>query len=880
MGTACNFEIQNSILSLMKKFLLIPTLIILFSIVLEAQIPKPEDTYGFKVGADYKLAKYDQMLKYYDKLVASSDRIQMIEIGKSVMGKSIKLFIISSSENMKSIDTWQATSAKLARARIKPDEARALAITGKTIVWIDGGMHAREAAHAQMTSELAYNLVAQETAEMKKIRDNVIVLLCPVINPDGVDIVADWYYQNLGTPYETTDPPILYQKYVGHDNNRDWFMNNMPETRAATTILYKQWYPQIVHNHHQTSPAWARIFLPPFRSPVNPKIHPGVTTGVNLVGTAMANYFAMKKMPGVISGTSFSMWWNGGMRTAPYYHNQIGILTEVAHRTPTPRFYDPDSIPKSLRGTSTNATEIFYPYPWKGGESHFRDAVEYMMTASMGILDFAADRRETLLYNMYQMGHDAVEKDVEGTVFAYVIPKNQWDSGEARNLVNILLQGGVEMHQATKKFKVGDTEYPPGSIIAYGGQAFRPFLEDLMEKQSYPDQYQYPGGPPMAPYDLAGWTLPLQMGIEVITTTESFKAKTKELTYLSPEEGSIIGTHTYGYLLSNKENNSYAAFNLLQQAGAEISRLSASVQFEKDVYGPGTFLIKTSPEVDEKIAVLAKELGLSFQGLEKDPGVSIKSVDKIKVGIYKSWRANMDEGWTRWILEEHNFDLDTLHDVDVRGNDLSIYSAIIMPSQGSDRILNGHRTGTMPKHLTGGLGLEGTLKLKQYAEQGGTIITLDAASDYAIEQFGLPVENLTGNTNSRQFFIPGSLVRAKMDAENPLNYGVQPEIAASFSRSRAFKTIVKSQKGEGGLEKTTAPPKPAVKTVVRYADKDILMSGWAKGQDKYLKNKAAMMDVSLGEGHVILFGFKPQHRGQPRASYKLLFNAIISGGMD
>jgi Zinc carboxypeptidase len=864
----------------MKNFLSISILSILFITTSWAQIPKPEDTYGFKVGADYKLAKYDQMLAYYDKLVASSDRIQMIEIGKSVMGKPIKLFIISSEENMQAVDNWREISTKLARAKIKPEEARSLAKMGKAVVWIDGGMHAREAAHAQMTSQLAYNLVSSETDEMKKIRDNVVILLCPVINPDGVDIVADWYYQNLGTPFETTDPPILYQKYVGHDNNRDWFMNNMPETRAATTILYNEWYPQIVHNHHQTSPAWARIFLPPFRSPVNPKIHPGVTTSVNLVGTAMANYFAMKKMPGVISGTAFSMWWNGGMRTAPYYHNQIGILTEVAHNTPTPRYYDPDSIPKSLRGTPTDATEIFYPYPWQGGESHFRDAVDYMITASMGILDFAADRKESLLFNMYQMGHDAIEKDEEGTVFAYVIPKNQWDEGEARNLVNILLQGGVEMHQATKKFKVGDKEYTAGSIIAYGGQAFRPFLEDLMEKQAYPDQFQYPGGPPVAPYDLAGWTLPMQMGIEVIATTEPFKAKTKALTKQLPEEGEIIGAHDYGYLLSNKQNNSYAAFNLLQQAGTEISRLSASAQFDKEVYGMGSFLIKSTADVDTRVATIAKELGLNFQGLDKDPGVSNIAIKKIKVAIYKSWMANMDEGWTRWMLEQHNFDLDTLHDVDVREADLGQYTAIIIPSQGPKRILNGHRTGTMPKNITGGLGLEGTLKLKKYVEDGGTLITLDAASDYAIEQFGLPVENITAGTNSKQFFIPGSLVRAKVDVENALAYGMQPEIAASFSRSRAFKPVVKSQKHEGGLEKTALPPKPKVKTVVRYADKDILMSGWAKGEDKYLKNKAAMMDVSMGAGHVILFGFKPQFRGQPRASYKLLFNAILSGGMN
>ncbi len=866
----------------MKKFPLLVTLVFVLTTGLRAQkIPRPEDVFGFKVGADYKLAKYGQMLAYYEQLAASSDRIRMVEIGKSVMGRPIKLLIISSAANMQALDRWQETSAKLSRARIKPGEARELAETGKAIVWIDGGMHAREAAHGQMTSELAWKLVAEETAEMKKIRDNVVVLLCPVINPDGVDIVADWYYRNLGTPYETTDPPILYQKYVGHDNNRDWFMSNMPETRAATKILYKEWYPQIVHNHHQTSPAWARIFLPPFRSPVNPRIHPGVTTGVNLVGTAMANRFAMKKMPGVISGSMFSMWWNGGMRTAPYYHNQIGILTEVAHRTPTPRYYNPDSIPKNIaRSVPSDGTEIFYPYPWQGGESHFRDAVDYMITASMGILEFAADRRQNLLFNIYQMGRDAIEKEGKETAFAYIIPRSQWDAGEARNLVNILLRGGVEMHQAIKKFTVGNTEYPAGSIIAYGAQAFRPFLEDLMEKQVYPNQYQYPGGPPVPPYDLAGWTLPMQMGVEVVKATGPFKAKTKAISYLATRPGKITGNHAYGYLLSNRQNNSYTAFNLLQQAGAEVYRLSASAQFGQEVYGPGSFLIKSTPAVDEQVAALAVDLGLDFQGLDRDPGVTNARVNKIKVGIYKTWRANMDEGWTRWVLEQHKFAIDTLHDTDVRTRDLARYTAIIIPSQRPDDILNGFSEGTMPAQFTGGLGLEGTLKLQQYVEQGGTVITLDAAADFAIRQFGLPVANITAGTSPKQFFIPGSLIRAKVDTENPLAYGMQPEIAASFSRSRAFKVVVKSRHGEGGREETAPPPRPEVKTVVRYADKDILMSGWAKGQDKYLKNKGAMMDVNLGDGHVVLFGFRPQFRGQPRASYKLLFNAILMGAID
>lgn len=403
----------------MKKLtLLFFSIFLIIGQILKAQIPKPSDVFGFDVGADYKLADYDQMLTYYEKLDASTDRVKMIEIGKSSNGRPMKLVFISSKENMKSLEKWRAISEKLSRAKINETEARELAKAGKAIVWFDGGMHATEKAHGQMTSELMWRIASEESDEMKKIRDNVITLIVPVINPDGLDIVVDWYRKYLGTPYETTNPPILYQKYAGHDNNRDWFMNNLTETKVITKVLYSQWYPQIVYNHHQASPAWARIFIPPFRSPVNPNIHPGVTTGVNLVGTAIGNRFAIKKMSGVISQTSYSMFWNGGMRTTPYYHNQIGILTETAHTTPTPRYYDPKKKPKNIKGVATNGTEIFYPYPWQGGESHFRDAVDYMLTASMAVLNLASDKKEEFLYNIYDMGRDAIESN-KGPIVYY-----------------------------------------------------------------------------------------------------------------------------------------------------------------------------------------------------------------------------------------------------------------------------------------------------------------------------------------------------------------------------------------------------------------------------------------------------------------------------
>jgi len=845
-------------------------LFVLANLSLNAQIPQPSETFGFEVGADYKLADYDQMLAYYEKLATSTDRVQMIDIGKSVMGRPIKLLFISSEENMKSLDKWRTISEKLSRARISPEEAKKLSIEGKAIVWFDGGMHATEKAHAQMTSELMWRIASEESDEMKKIRDNVITLVVPVINPDGVDIVVDWYKKNLGTPYETSGPPILYQKYVGHDNNRDWFMNNMPETKAATTVLYNQWYPQIVHNHHQTSPSWARIFLPPFRSPVNPNIHPGVTTGVNLVGTAMANRFAMKKMPGVISGTAFSMFWNGGMRTTPYYHNQIGILTEVAHATPTPRYYDPEKKPRNVGGTPSNGTEIFYPYPWEGGESHFRDAVDYMLTASMAVLDLAADKKDEFLYNIYDMGKDAIENTKEA--FAYIIPKEQWNPSEAINLANVLMQGGIEAYKATSSFSANGKNYDEGSIILYGAQAFRPYLTDLMEKQNYPDQFQYPGGPPQPPYDLAGWTLPMQMGVTVDRIDQAFNINTELITSkLRYREGSVDGNGSY--VFSNKDNLSALAVNRLQKAGYSVGQLNA----ELNGYPAGSFIVKGKGKLKNEVLKLSQELGINFKGTTNIDNAKYKELNKIKVGLYKSWQANMDEGWTRWMLEQFEFDIDTLHNNDIKDGKLSQYSAIIFPSQSPNGILHGHSELSMPKKFTGGIGLDGMSKIDQYTKSGGTVIFFDAASDLAIEQLGLPVRNVVSNLPSSSFFIPGSLVRMKVDTNNQLAYGMMDEVAASFNRSSAFQTIEQRKSGEGGEEKIADAPKANVIEVASYASNDILMSGWAMGEERYLKNKSAMLHIPHGSGDIVLFGFRPQFRGQPRGTYKLIFNSIYLG---
>ncbi len=870
------------------RFVLVISCLVLWTPV-QAQntsVPHPKEVFGFTPGDDYKLANYTQIVSYLRQLAQASDRVHIREIGKSVLGRPLLLLTISSEANLRELDRWREISEQMARARIDDEQAQRLSREGKAVVWIDGGLHATEVAHGQMTSLLAYRVATEESQEMQRIRDNTIMLLMPVMNPDGLDIVASWYEQNRGTPYETTRPPVLYHHYIGHDNNRDWFMNNMPESKPVTNVLYNEWYPQIVYNHHQTGPSWTRIFLPPFSDPVNPNIHPGVTTGVNLVGSAMANRLAIKKMPGAVSGVIYSMWWNGGMRTVPYFHNMIGILTETSHATPVPRTYDPEDMPKMVGGSRrggghpTNGTNIFYPYPWQGGESRFKDPVAYMITGSMAVLRLATDLKEQWLYNIYKMGRDAIESGEKGSPFAYVVPPDQWNPREAVELINILRLGGVEVEQVSKPFKAGETTYDEGTYVISTAQAFRPYVVDLLDKQEYPERRSTPNGPPEPPYDIAGWTLPMQMGVTVDRIETSFEYDGVSVSDAAEPRPGHAGDPDYGYILSHQSNAGMHAVNRLLQAGDRVYITDTPLNDMNREFAPGSFIIENRKGAKERIQDLAANLGISFDDLSRKPDGDLRRLKSPRVALYKSWVANMDEGWTRWLLETYDFAPDTLHDADIVHGALKDFDVIILPHQSPDRMLNGHAQGTMPDAYIGGLGLDGAVALKRFVEGGGRIVALDAASDFVIEQFGLPVKNAVAGISSEQFFIPGALLRMTVDPTHPLAYGMPEEAVASFVRSRVFEVLRLPEKREGGVEDLPEAPLPTFDVVARYAKEDILMSGWALGEKKHLGGKAAMIQLPYGEGDIVLFGFKPQFRGQPRGTYKLLFNALLDAAAE
>ena len=848
-----------------------------------AQPPAPAEVLGFEPGDDYRLAKWDELEGYYRRLAETSDRVELQEIGESVLGRSLFVLFISSPENLARLDEIRETSAALANARLSPEEAAAAARDSKAVVWIDAGLHATEVAPTQMAPLLAHRVATEESGEMRRIRDEVVLILMPCMNPDGLDIVASWYLSQVGTPFETTRPPELYHHYVGHDNNRDWFMNNMPETAAVSRILYEEWFPQVVYNHHQTGPAWARIFIPPFADPVNPRIHPGVTTGVNIFGSAMASRFAMKGMPGAVSDMIYSMWWNGGMRTVPYFHNMIGLLTETSHASASPRNYDPKDRPEFVgnprRGQAapTNGTDVFYPYPWEGGESPFRDPIRYTLTASVAVLDTAARMKEKWLHDIWRMGRDTIERSEGG----WIVPAEQWDPGEAAALVNVLLAGGIEIQRADEAFSTEDESFAAGSYLISRKQAFSAYAADLLEAQDYPDRRRTPDGAPDPPYDLAGWTLPMQMGIRVEAVDSLPAPASSPVTgRVAAPAGEVSGGAGFGYAISHRPNASVVAQNRLLAAGAVVSWAARPFASGGSEFPAGTLVVRRSAPSESLMEGIAAELGLEVHGLGEAPDAPLLTLRPVRVGLYKSFVASMDEGWTRWMLEDYEYELETLEDGDVRSGDLSRFDVIVLPHQSPEAILNGHAPGTMPEPYTGGIGLEGALALSRFVEEGGTLVALDAAGDFVISQFGLPLRNTTAGLPPERFFIPGSLIRARVDTAHPLAFGMREEVAVQFVRSRAFDTVRLPRRREGGEETTEPSPPPNVEVVARYAEDDLLMSGWALGEESAIGGKIAMARAPVGAGEVVVFGFRPQFRGQPRGTYKLFLNALSGASVE
>jgi len=800
-------------------------LVALSTPALAQSVPSPKSVLGFTPGDDRTIADWSQITSYFEKLDRASDRVLVQNLGQSTLKRPVIVAVISARENILALPKYKDIQQQLADPRkISGQMPRErLLADGKVVVAISCSIHSTEIVASQMSMQLAYELANAQDTDTREILENTIILLIPSPNPDGIDIVANWYRKTLGTPYEGREPPELYHHYAGHDDNRDWFMLNLKETQLITRLLWHEWFPQIVYDVHQQGSNGSRFFIPPFYDPPNPNISPLLLRQVGLIGHKVAADLQAAGFKGVLTNALYDTWWHGGFRTAPYFHNSIGILSEAASaRLMTPATVTPEQLARSTTRGMRNAIDAVtnFPDPWPAGTWRPRDIMDMEMIASRAILSMAAKFRADYLRNFYELGRkNLAPTENKGDTIAYLIPAGQARDEAVAKTIGTLIDQGVEVwrldrelhvvlspralvrtNSPTEKlgaYKVSGPllemrEVPLGSYIVFLNQPQRSNVIALFEPQIYPNRLTALGEAER-PYDVAGWTLPLQMGLEapaVVEIRES--ANERKLTLLA-------------------DGNQVRA-----------------------------------------------DLALTLKKGDESP---IKNPLKqpVRVGIYRSWVSNMDEGWTRFVFDTFNVPYTSIRDTDFRQGSLnSKFDAIVLPSQSAVQIVTGHAAGTLPAEYTGGLAEAGLKNLKDFVNNGGMLICFDNACDLAIKQFNLPLRNALEGVKTSDFYCPGSIVALEVDNKNPIAATLPATLPAYFINSSAFTTTDAN-----------------VRVIARYAKDNVLMSGWLLGEDK-LRGQIALAEVGVGKGRVVLFGFRPQHRGQAWGTLPLIWNVLSS----
>jgi hypothetical protein len=927
----------------------LPALLVLAAVSAFAQkapkITTPKESLGFNPGDDYQMASYTQLEAYWKKLATESDRMKLVEIGRTGEGRPQYMAIITSPENLKHLDKYKSIVGRLALAQgIGEQQARQLAHDGKSIVWIDGGLHANETVGSQQLMETVYQLVSRTDPETMRILNDDIVL-CVQANPDGQELVADWYMREKDPLKRSLNNlPRLYNKYIGHDDNRDFYMSAMVETTNMNRQMFIEWFPQIVYNHHQTGPAGAVIFMPPFRDPFNYNFDPLIPLGIELVGTAMHSRLVAEGKGGsaMRSGSTYSTWWNGGLRTVTYFHNMIGLLTEIIGG-PTPM--DIALVPDKQLPSGD------WPLPIPPGKWHYRQSIDYEITNNYAILDLASKYRETFLFNQWRMGMNSIErgskdtwtitpKRIEalkaaapgpavgrggavadapvgdtvpgagggrgGSVPAelyttilhdpkfrdprgYIIPSDQADFGTATKFVNALMKTGVVVGRATAAFTVSGKSYPANSWVVKTAQAFRPHVRDMFEPQDHPNDFAYPGGPPNRPYDVTGWTLAYQMGVQFDRVPDPFEGPFVEVKNLADTPAApVTGPQDpAGWLLSHRENDSFILVNRLLKAGCDVYWLKRAAVADGQDLGTGAVWVPKCAAAPAILTAGAKQFGVAAHGVATAPAGDALKLKPIRIGLYDQYGGLMPSGWTRWIFEQFEFPFERVYPQTLDAGDLKSKFDVLVFVDGAARMGNnatgrgggrgpaGPVTETIPdeyKGTTGRITADKTLpQLKKFLESGGQVVTIGSSTSMA-EFLGVAVKNALTEMGpegkeralpSDKFYIPGALLRVNVDNTSPLAYGMPNQVDVFFDNSPVFKLSPDARQ-----KKTSS--------VAWYSGTELLSSGWAWGQ-QYLNGGTAIAEASVGEGKVVLLGPEVAFRAQPHGTFKFLFNGLYYG---
>lgn len=848
-------------LRLAVHFWLIPLLVVTSVSAQEVRIPTPQTHLGYRPGADGRLAGWAEVVDFFKKVDEASDRVSVRVLGKSTEERPYLAAIISSDETIADLEKYRKLQEKLSDPRKFTDpKERAEAISAsKTVVVITCSIHSTETASTLMAMELLHELATGNDAATREILDKTILILIPSANPDGVDKVATWYEKTKGHPWEGAGMFELYHKYAGHDTNRDWFMLNLKETQLLTKLLYKEWFPTLLYDVHQMGTKGARLFVPPFYDPVNPNLDPRLSQGIFLIGAHMANDLSLAGKQGILTNAMYDNWWNGGNRTTPQRHNIVAVLTEAASvRMASPIFIDKDELKGASRGFNDHKLSVNFTNPWPGGWWRLRDILEYEKICARSLLTLAARYHDQFQKNLVTMAGDAVERGKSTPPFGWVVPNDQRDLGSTVKMLKILRDSGIEVHKTRESFETAGSKFPEGTWLIPAAQPYRAHVKDMLERQVYPERLTA-GGKAEPPYDVAGWTLPLQMGVRVVETLQPLQVDSERLDSIESPKGRIAGKSddmNAAHLIWNNEGNDDIRLRMaLEAAGVTLKVVTSTGE---DLLG--TMVIPPHEKREQTLASSLPALSTRLRPLADSSATRFQDVKPKRVALYQPWVPSMDEGWTRLVLESFKVPYTTIHNADIRAGKLkSRFDRVLIPSIETKVLQAGYLANETEPQYVGGIGQEGVAALREFLQEGGRLVCLDSSCEYAIEALDLPVKNVLKGLSTAEFYGPGSILRTVNSTRSSLTYGMPAEVSVYFDRSLAFE-----------LETASLG-----RVALRYAPSSPLESGWLLGPSR-IAGKAALVEIPRGSGSVVLFGFPPQHRGQTHGTYRLLFNALLN----
>ncbi|HMA76787.1 MAG TPA: M14 metallopeptidase family protein [Candidatus Krumholzibacteriaceae bacterium] len=870
----------------MKRLLLIAfALIVVFtSAGRTADITSPEEYFGFSPGADRELIDYEDLIGYLQKLGSESPGLKLINIGLSPEGRDIYAAFISSPENIDNLKELEEINRELTLdPDIPEDKLEGMIERGKVFFAATLSMHSNEVGPSQSAPLIAHKLLGKEDERIDKWLKDVVYMMVPCHNPDGMDMVVDHYVKYRGTKYEGSSMPGIYHKYAGHDNNRDFVNLTQSDTRAISRIFSREWFPQVMVEKHQMGSGGVRYFIPPNHDPIAENIDAEVWNWCGLFGANMMKDMTNNGLAGVSQHYLFDDYWPGSTETC-LWKNVIAFLTECASaRHATPVYVEPDELKVHGKGLAEYKKSINMPLPWKGGWWRLSDIVQYEIVSTISVIKTCSYHRGDILRFRNDLCRKEVERGLTQPPYYYILPEQQHDSSSFVDLVNLMMRHGVEVHRLTSDVIINNRIYDSQSIVIKLSQPFRPFVKEVLERQHFPVRHYTPGGKMIRPYDVTSWSLPLLKGVEAFEIEERSVELEQQLVRVD-EPFTLLKKRPSEFeavILPASNNESYRAAFEACQSGLEVWRTEEKYENGQTEVSKGSYLIYNSNKKNEKLGGLLSSLKAEPVFADNIDGLKKRKLKLPRIALVETWFHDMDAGWTRFVFDSYNIHYKVIRPDDFKRIDLEDeFDIVIFPDRSSSILVDGRRKAGKREYLSGyppeytkGMGKEGKENLMLFLEAGGTVISWGRSAslfsgilkinkdDDKIEEFQLPVTDISDRLKKDDLYCPRSTVRILLADDHPLTYGMQEEIGVIFSGGPVFSTSIPRFDMDRAV-------------IARFGEKDILMSGFCENE-KLLAGKTAMVWVRKGKGQLVLFAFRPQFRASTDVSFKLLFNSLL-----